>query len=84
MTMQKAVTLTAGETALIEAYRAVLGDLPGNGDVTSARDRMIGDLKRFGLPTRRIESWHYTDLKSLFKGMPAASDVKAKTLEPGD
>ena len=78
MTMQKLVTLTAGETALIEAYRAVLSDLPGNGDVMSARDRMIGDLKRFGLPTRRVESWHYTDLKSLLKTIPASNESKIK------
>jgi len=78
MTMQKPVTLTAGETALIEAYRGVLSDLPGNGDVMSARDRMIGDLKRFGLPTRRVESWHYTDLKSLLKSVPVANEGSAK------
>ena len=78
MTMQKPVTLTAGETALIVAYRAVLSDLTGNGDVMSARDRMIGDLKRFGLPTRRVESWHYTDLKSLLKTIPASNETKAK------
>jgi Fe-S cluster assembly protein SufD len=80
MTLQKTVTLTSGETALIDAYRSALSDLPGNGDVMSARDRMIGDLKRYGLPTRRVESWHYTDLKALLKTVPTASEGKAKPM----
>ncbi|AYD01192.1 Fe-S cluster assembly protein SufD [Neorhizobium sp. NCHU2750] len=62
--------LTAAETALVEAFAAQIGELPGNGAVTGTRDRLLDDLKKSGLPTRRIESWHYTDLKNLLRAVP--------------
>ena len=40
-------------------------------------------LRQFGLPTRRVEAWHYTDLRRLLKHVPAraerlsAEDAKA-------
>ena len=71
MTLQAANRLTVAETQLIEAYTNQIGELPGNGDVLVARDRLFDDLKRAGLPTRRIEAWHYTDLKTLLRGVPA-------------
>jgi Fe-S cluster assembly protein SufD len=72
MNMQTTSRQTAAESALIEAYNAQLGDLPGNGAVISARDRLVDDLKTNGLPTRRVEAWHYTDLKTLLRAIPAA------------
>lgn len=71
MNMQTTARLTAAETALIEAYNQQVGDLPGNGAVISARDRLLDDLKTNGLPTRRVEAWHYTDLKTLLRTVPA-------------
>ena len=62
--------LTAAETALVDAFGAQFGDLPGNGAVVATRDRLLDDLKKAGLPTRRIESWHYTDLKNLLRVVP--------------
>lgn len=73
MNMQTTTRLTAAETALVEAFGAQLGELPGNGAVIGTRDRLLDDLKKAGLPTRRIESWHYTDLKTLLKALPEAS-----------
>ena len=72
MNIQTTNRLTAAESALIEAYNAQLGDLPGDGDVLVARDRLLDELKKAGLPTRRIESWHYTDLRNLLRAVPAA------------
>jgi Fe-S cluster assembly protein SufD len=71
MNMQTTTRLTAAETALIEAYNTQLGELPGNGDVFALRDRLLDELKTSGLPTRRIEAWHYTDLKNLLRAVPA-------------
>ncbi|MBD8663002.1 Fe-S cluster assembly protein SufD [Rhizobium sp. CFBP 8752] len=70
MQINQPVRLTAAETALVEAFAAQVGELPGNGAVTGTRDRLLDDLKRSGLPTRRIESWHYTDLKNLLRSVP--------------
>ncbi|MCM2458791.1 Fe-S cluster assembly protein SufD [Rhizobium sp. CG4] len=70
MNIQNTNRQTAAETALVEAYTAQLGDLPGNGAVIAARDNLLENLKRLGLPTRRIEAWHYTDLKTLLRALP--------------
>ena len=71
MNIQTTTRLTAAETALIEAYTEQVGDLPGNGTVAGSRDRLLDDLKTSGLPTRRVESWHYTDLRTLLRAIPA-------------
>ncbi len=50
--------------------------LPGNRDVQLARATLLQDLHSKGLPTRRIESWHYTDLRSRLK--PPAHPVPVR------
>lgn len=73
MNIQTINRLTPAETALVEAYTAQVGELPGDGAVIGTRDRLLDDLKKSGLPTRRVEAWHYTDLKSLLRNVPAAA-----------
>lgn len=83
MNMQTTTRLTAAELALIEAYNTQLGELPGNGDVFALRDRLLDELKTAGLPTRRVEAWHYTDLKNLLRSVPeAATSGRVEELEP--
>ncbi|TCU11940.1 Fe-S cluster assembly protein SufD [Rhizobium sullae] len=83
MNMQTTSRLTAAEAALIEAFNNQFGELPGDGAVTATRDRLLDDLKKGGLPTRRIEAWHYTDLKNLLRAVPAvAGDAASKEIEP--
>ncbi len=83
MNMQTTSRLTAAESALIEAFNEKIGELPGNGAVTALRDRLLDDLKKQGLPTRRIEAWHYTDLKNLLRNVPVqAGDAGSEALEP--
>ncbi len=87
MNMQTAITMTAAETALIDAYTAQIGELPGEGAVLSARDTLLANLRQQGLPTRRVESWHYTDLRALLRAVPAfdptAFAEKVDPLVPG-
>ncbi|MFT4162243.1 Fe-S cluster assembly protein SufD [Shinella sp.] len=71
MNMQTGKTLSVAETALCEAYDHAIGELPGDGAVLAARDTLISDFKDAGLPTRRVEAWHYTDLKALLRAVPA-------------
>ncbi|TWB19407.1 Fe-S cluster assembly protein SufD [Rhizobium sp. ERR 1071] len=71
MNIQTTNRLTAAETALIEAYNDQMGDLPGDGEVFAVRDRLLDELKTAGLPTRRIEAWHYTDFKNLLRLVPS-------------
>ncbi len=83
MNMQTTTRLTAAETALIEAYNTHIGELPGNGDVFALRDRLLDELKTSGLPTRRVEAWHYTDLKNLLRSVPdAVANGSATKLAP--
>jgi Fe-S cluster assembly protein SufD len=70
MTIQNNVRLTGAETALVDAFSAQFSELPGNGDVVTARDVLLDELKTKGLPTRRVEAWHYTDLKTLLRSIP--------------
>ncbi|MGU3398374.1 Fe-S cluster assembly protein SufD [Brucellaceae bacterium D45D] len=60
---------TAAESALIDSFGERMGELPGNGDVVIARDNALEALKENGLPSRRIESWHYTDFRTLLKNV---------------
>jgi Fe-S cluster assembly protein SufD len=79
MNMQTTNRQTPAETALADAFTAKFSALPGDGNVVAARDVLFDDLKTGGLPTRRIEAWHYTDLKTLLRGIP--EDAPAPMIE---
>ncbi|MCK5749582.1 MAG: Fe-S cluster assembly protein SufD [Oricola sp.] len=70
MTVQSKLPLTAAETALVGQFGAQFGSLPGNAEVVKLRDRAIQAIKENGLPTRRVEAWHYTDLRRLLAKLP--------------
>lgn len=74
MNIQTARPRTPAETVLIDSFTQRVGELPGNADVAVARDTALETLKVHGLPSRRIESWHYTDLRTLLKGVAAFDD----------
>jgi Fe-S cluster assembly protein SufD len=82
MTIQTPIKLTAAETALLDAFGGAIGSLPGDAAVTTQRSTLIGALKASGLPTRRRESWHYTDLRSLLTGVPAGAPDSVEPLAP--
>ena len=70
MNVHTDIKLTAGETALVDTFDSRISDLAGNEDVTLRRDAAMEVLKR-GLPTRKVEFWHYTDLRRLLGSVPA-------------
>jgi Fe-S cluster assembly protein SufD len=73
---------TQAETALIDIFGERQSLLPGDGAVMLKRDEAIEAIKH-GLPTRRVESWHYTDLRRLLTTVPAYDDsVKASVIAP--
>ncbi|WP_192178972.1 Fe-S cluster assembly protein SufD [Mesorhizobium amorphae] len=69
MNMHAQPQRTPAETALIDAFGERLSLLPGDGAVMLKRDDAIEAIKH-GLPTRRVESWHYTDLRRLLTSVP--------------
>jgi Fe-S cluster assembly protein SufD len=73
---------TQAETALIDAFGERQSLLPGDGAVMVKRDDAIEAIKH-GLPTRRVESWHYTDLRRLLTSVPSYDDsAKASAIAP--
>ena len=72
---------TAGEKALIAAIEAARPMLPGNAAIGKKRDAALALLRAEGLPSRKIEDWHYTDLRTLLRGIPdPGKPVSAKAL----
>ncbi|MDN2579205.1 Fe-S cluster assembly protein SufD [Aquibium sp. ELW1220] len=70
MNMHAKPQRTHAETALIDGFVERFSDLPGNEAVIRRRDDAVERLKA-GLPTRRVEAWHYTDLRRLLATVPA-------------
>ncbi|MCV0396533.1 MAG: Fe-S cluster assembly protein SufD [Rhizobiaceae bacterium] len=62
-------TRTAAEQALVDGFAARVSDFPGDAATVSARDEAVERLKA-GLPTRKVEAWHYTDLRRLLAKVP--------------
>ena len=82
MNMHAVPQRTSAETALIDAFGERLSLLPGDGEVMVKRDDAI-ELLKAGLPTKRIESWHYTDLRRLLTAVPEHDQsAKAEVLAP--
>ncbi|QKV17807.1 Fe-S cluster assembly protein SufD [Oricola thermophila] len=74
MTVQSKLPLTAAETTLVETFGEQFSYLPGNAEMVSHRDRAVQALKESGLPTRKVEAWHYTDLRRLLTSIPSHDD----------
>lgn len=70
MNVQVKPPRTQAEAALIDGFADRLSLLPGDAETTMRRDEAVEALKA-GLPTRRVEAWHYTDLRRLLTAVPA-------------
>jgi Fe-S cluster assembly protein SufD len=77
---------TGAELALAEAYAAAKAKLPGDGQVAALRDAAFRQFDDTGLPSWRIEQWHYTDLRALMRDvrpLAGAPDAAAKARANG-
>ena len=82
MNVHPTIQRTPAETALIEAFNERVSLLPGDGSVAMRRDDAVETLKA-GLPTRRVEAWHYTDLRRLLTTVPPHDEtLKAEPVAP--
>ena len=70
MNIHSSPVATPAETALVEAFAQRVAELPGDATIALGRDNAVERLKA-GLPTRRVEAWHYTDLRRLLATVPA-------------
>jgi Fe-S cluster assembly protein SufD len=81
MTAQIIPSRTAAETALAEAYGAAKAKLPGTAEVAKLREAAFEAFSQAGLPHRRVETWHYTDLRALMReALPIAPTPSADAL----
>lgn len=65
---------TPAESSLAEAFRNAKSLLPGNADVAQLRESSFAAFYAAGLPHRRVESWHYTDLRAAMRtALPLAA-----------
>ncbi|MEM9732650.1 MAG: Fe-S cluster assembly protein SufD [Pseudomonadota bacterium] len=78
MTAHPPRILTEGESSLLDAFANA--GLEGD-----ARKAALASIERNGLPTRRVEAYHYTDLRALLKGgyAPATRPDEAVAKEAG-
>ena len=76
-------TRTDAEVALADAYGAAKTALPGGDAIRRLRDDAFGAFASAGLPHRRLEAWHYTDLRSLMReALPVAPTPDSSALGP--
>jgi Fe-S cluster assembly protein SufD len=72
---------TPAEIFLARAFDASKAGLPGNTDVAKWREASFKTFNASGLPHRRIETWHYTDLRTLLRdALPLATPPDATTI----
>lgn len=76
---------TAAEQTLIQQYADSKAELPGGPAVRKLREDAFAGFEAKGLPHRRLESWRYTDLRTLLRearpladGAVATEAVKAR------
>ncbi len=67
MTAQIVPSRTSAETTLTEAFTTAKAGLPGAAAIAKMREDAFAAFARAGLPHRRIEAWHYTDLRALMR-----------------
>ena len=68
---------TAAEEAILARFEDVASELRGDEAVAAARREAIRAFERDGLPTRKVEAWHYTDLRTAMRQAPSAEVAAA-------
>lgn len=77
MSLHRAIAKTAAETTLAAQFAASRDATP-----SARREAAFRRFEEAGLPTRRVESWHYTDLRAaLASAAPLANAPDAAATE---
>ncbi len=73
---------TQTELLLASTFEACKAKLPGTAGVARWREDAFNVFAALGLPHRRIEAWHYTDLRALMReALPVAAAPGAARLD---
>ena len=70
---------TAAEQQLVQQYADSKAELPGGPAVRKLREDAFAGFEAKGLPHRRLESWRYTDLRTLLREARPLADGVAVT-----
>lgn len=62
--------LTSAEQSLASSFNAVASFLPGCKEIMAERQAALDLFTKNGFPSRKIERWHYFDLRSLLTSVP--------------
>ncbi|AKK20577.1 Fe-S cluster assembly protein SufD [Candidatus Liberibacter africanus] len=74
--------LTIGETLLLQACDEACQNPSQKQSIADFRKRLLSDFRAQGLlPTRKIEKWHYTDLKNMMKVFPINTNESSAVKE---
>ncbi|WP_336294341.1 Fe-S cluster assembly protein SufD [Bartonella sp. CB169] len=65
----------AVEKDIINNFNLCIGNLPGDKNVRAIREKAIALFQTSRLPSRKLESWHYTNLRTLLKSVSDFSEV---------
>ncbi|EJF85991.1 Fe-S cluster assembly protein SufD [Candidatus Bartonella washoeensis] len=72
--------LLAVEEDILNNFNQCMSNLPGDSSVQEIRKKAIELFQTTRLPSRKIESWHYTNLRTLLKSVSDFSEVGDKKL----
>jgi Fe-S cluster assembly protein SufD len=65
---------TTAEQSLSSNFESAKTRLPGGAEISRLRERAFAGFAEVGLPSRRVEEWKYTDLRTLLReAAPLAS-----------
>lgn len=66
--------LTAAEEALIESFKEYGQKTFEREDIKQLRSAACQLFAYYGLPTKKVEYWHYTDLRKILQNLPQIMD----------
>lgn len=71
--MKAQQNLLAVEKDIINNFNRYINELPGDKAVCKIRKKAIEQFQMIHLPSRKIENWHYTNLRTLLKSVSSFS-----------
>ncbi|CAK01554.1 Fe-S cluster assembly protein SufD [Bartonella tribocorum] len=78
--MKAQQNLLAVEEDIINNFNQSINDLPGDKAVRAIRKKAIEQFQTTRLPSRKIENWHYTNLRTLLKSVSNFSKAQDNRL----
>ncbi|WP_018687974.1 Fe-S cluster assembly protein SufD [Ahrensia kielensis] len=79
MNIQAPIKHTAAEEVLFQSCEAANAAVACSEESQKLREAAVAQLRDNGFPTRRVESWHYTDLRAAVKQLSTPTGSRVST-----